>query len=118
MWQTAEEAGLNKEEISEICEKLWDKELIDKKKNCHDCDAKPGETHLDGCDTARCLECGGQLLSCDCEDGLPDVWTGIWPGIQECYEKKLISRFGPNAKWSFDLNREAVLSMERKRNKK
>lgn len=117
MWQTAEEAGLDKKEISEICKKLWKEEKSSKGK-CHDCDARIGTEHGINCDTARCSECGGQLLSCGCKNGQPDVWTGIWPGIKECYEQKLITRFGPNAKWSFDLNREAVLSMQSKKNKK
>jgi hypothetical protein len=43
------------------------------------------------------------------------VWKGIWPGIQECYEKKLISRFGVKGEWSFDLNTEAKLRMESKK---
>ena len=35
-------------------------------KNCHDCDAEPGEAHKGGCDTERCPFCGGQLIGCDC----------------------------------------------------
>ena len=115
MWQTAEEAGLSKEEISIICEKLWDDELINQKKKCPDCAVKPGQQHDDGCDVARCLKCGGQALSCDCKHPHNDVWKGIWPGIQECYEKKLISRFGVKGEWSFDLNTEAKLRMESKK---
>lgn len=37
---------------------------------CHDCDCKKGMHHHFMCDMERCPNCGGQLLSCDC-----DVWT-------------------------------------------
>ncbi len=53
--------------------------------NCHDCNAKPGEPHQDGCDTERCSACGGQRLQCDCpeHDPLFARWTGFWPGKLE-----------------------------------
>jgi len=58
---------------------------------CHDCGAKPGEFHHDGCDTERCPACGGQLLSCGCSDAEINEyprqpWTGEWPGVLECQE--------------------------------
>lgn len=52
-------------------------------RNCHDCDAKPGEIHSPNCDVERCSACGGQRLSCFCK-GRHDPrfarWTGFWPG--------------------------------------
>ncbi len=30
--------------------------------NCHDCGAKPGETHMPGCDTEVCSHCGTQSV--------------------------------------------------------
>ncbi len=56
--------------------------------NCHDCDAKPGEIHEDGCDTERCSVCGGQRLQCDCpdHDAAFARWSGFWPGFLEAKE--------------------------------
>jgi len=36
--------------------------------DCHDCGVKEGELHKEGCDMERCPRCGGQLISCDCND--------------------------------------------------
>jgi hypothetical protein len=64
---------------------------------CHDCAAKPGEPHSDGCDTARCLVSGIQRLQCDePHDCGHDVWTGEWPGTTECRE------FGWYSRWADD----------------
>lgn len=59
-------------------------------KNCHDCGAKPGETHIGGCDVERCSVCGGQAICCNCDgddrldhDPLFARWTGFWPGEAE-----------------------------------
>ena len=35
---------------------------------CYDCNALSGHFHHWGCDDERCPVCGGQLISCDCED--------------------------------------------------
>ncbi len=58
---------------------------VDKLSDCHDCAAKPGEIHMDGCDTERCSVCGGQRLQCGCKghDKAFARWTGLWPGSAE-----------------------------------
>ena len=35
---------------------------------CHDCDAKLGEEHQDGCDVEECSKCFHQKISCDCNN--------------------------------------------------
>lgn len=57
-------------------------------KPCHDCGAKPGETHMDNCDVERCSVCGGQRMCCDCvgHDRRFARWTGFWPGALEAKE--------------------------------
>src|SRR6187549_1818005 len=60
------------------------------KTSCPDCGIDPGNLHLDGCDVARCRDCGGQLLShgilVDCAGDSSDTWTGVWPGVAEAIE--------------------------------
>jgi hypothetical protein len=81
---------------------------------CHDCGVSPGETHIVGCDTARCLICGGQYLGCDCgEDGFGDVWDGLWPGTRECYENGFVSFCDLSGTIGFDFNQEAKHRMEK-----
>lgn len=72
-------------------------------KKCHDCGAKLGEPHSSGCDTARCLVCGGQRLCCSCEGGDGDIWTGLmYPDLHRiCFEQNLWCKdqVWENGKW-------------------
>lgn len=68
-------------------------------KACHDCKAMPGELHHYGCDVERCPDCGGQLISCGCDNppmGRRMAWDGEWPGTKECREFDLWCRWTLN----------------------
>ena len=41
----------------------WNAEL----QPCHDCRVLKGEFHVKACDVEECPNCGGQVLSCDCD---------------------------------------------------
>jgi hypothetical protein len=76
------------------------------KTTCPDCVVVPGAQHEEGCDVARCPLCGQQDLGCTEQVGEDDptspmvcgntgqertpgdmtVWTGVWPGVEECIE--------------------------------
>lgn len=86
-------------------------------KNCPDCVSKPDQHHEDGCDVARCLNTGGQRLSCDCGVCGREVWTGLWPGVQEAYDWKLVCFDDIAGSIVFDLN-EVAIRREREKNAK
>jgi len=56
---------------------------------CPDCNVGIGEKHQGGCDIARCSECGEQHMVCCCEEGQPDIWTGLMYPVEHkvCLEK-------------------------------
>jgi hypothetical protein len=87
---------------------LLDKLLADAVINssaCPDCGVKIGDRHLNMCDVERCLRCGSQRISCNCDDSVGHgIWTGIWPGCIEAYYLKLVCKWGDNGDPQFDLN--------------
>ncbi len=94
-------------------------------KKCPDCRVSPGERHEDGCDVARCSLHGKQYLFCqDCldegfmmfspqaNDVMPTIWTGEWPGVEECREMGLYVYDFPGVPGkSEDLNRLAIMGL-------
>lgn len=47
---------------------------------CHDCNALSGHYHHWGCDAEICPMCGGQLISCECEEVECPVIVNKRPG--------------------------------------
>lgn len=101
-----------------------------KDSTCPDCGVLAGNAHLYGCDVERCPMCGQQLISCGCEfDELsPILWSGIWPGVDECQEFNWYAKFIQGSGWvrcdatdkeaSPDINRldiDAVWNIEKGR---
>lgn len=82
-------------------------ERDNRKSTCPDCGVKPGKKHDENCDVARCLNTKGQRLSCNCGECGYDVWTGLWPGIQEAYDRKLVTYDTATSSICFDLNEVA-----------
>lgn len=108
MFISAKQKGLSEQQIREKTEEIWKE--TKPRPTCPDCGVKIGEVHDISCDTARCTNCGGQLLSCDCPDDVanPDVWTGFWPGMKECYEHQIICYDTISGTWMFDLNEYTI----------
>ena len=54
---------------------------------CPDCGAAIGQRHNSGCDVERCPHCGWAALGCTHfhgDDPRRQVWTGQWPGEDDC----------------------------------
>jgi len=113
MFYTPKQKGLFSAQIDEICERLF-KEAQEMGGYCGDCGVPSMTKHEENCDIAKCTSCGLQRLSCFCEDGDSDIWEGLWPGIKDCYELKMICFDTATGEWCFDLNEWARIQMKRK----
>ena len=114
-WKYPSDFNLSQEEIDQICENLWQERNNRPSKLCPDCGAEPCEQHEDGCDVARCTVCGIQAIQCyEHLDAPIETWSGLWPGIKECYEQKLIAYGSGGEGWVFDLNTYTVNKLKSK----
>lgn len=104
MWNSIDKFNLSDEEKKKIINDLMEKEKEHSSDYCHDCGVGIGEYHQVGCDVARCSECGGQRLSCYCQDGNGGVWSGIWPGTIEALELGFVCCWEDTKEWVADLN--------------
>lgn len=66
---------------------------------CPDCAVHPGQPHADGCDVARCADCGHQFITCDCDGSEPLPWSGEWPGVAEAREFGWYAYLHPARGW-------------------
>lgn len=54
-------------------------------RHCPDCAVSTNEEHMQGCDVARCKDCGRQELTCEHQAPMT-AWKGYWPGDKEVDE--------------------------------
>src|SRR5690348_5479717 len=57
---------------------------------CPECGVRPGQYHQRGCEIEACPYCGDQMAGCPCPESPPlddrMIWTGVFPGADECVE--------------------------------
>ena len=71
---------------------------------CHGCGAAVGQQHDGICDIARCRATGLQWAICDHQAPAPvvhepDVWSGRWPGEEDCERLGWFARLEPGRGW-------------------
>jgi predicted RNA-binding Zn-ribbon protein involved in translation (DUF1610 family) len=74
------------------CHPLWlvpigERNRTSKATPCPDCGAPIGQRHREGCDVERCPHCGWSVIGCahfHADDPRRQVWTGKWPGQEDC----------------------------------
>lgn len=71
---------------------------------CHGCGAAVGERHDRVCDIARCRATGFQWHGCDHATPSPvphepDLWTGRWPGEEDCERLGWYAHLVPGQGW-------------------
>lgn len=76
-------------------------------RSCPSCGVLPNCRHLDGCDWARCTNCGSQHflhIGCEKNNPKPSMHNGYYPGELECYEYEMFT--DEDSIWGFgpDLN--------------
>jgi hypothetical protein len=64
--------------------------------NCPGCGVAPGHVHVPGCLAELCSHCGHIRRGCKSEahDPVFSRWTGIYPGVAECFALGLIKDDG------------------------
>jgi hypothetical protein len=73
-------------------------------KPCHDFGRLLGEAHLLGCEMERCPDCGGQRVSCGCQE--PDNSDDSEPGSEPSRYRVIEEEF---AYQTYDVVREAAV---------
>jgi len=86
--------------------------MVEALPRCHGCGAAIGEQHDRVCDVPRCRATGLQWDSCDHKSPSPvphepDVWTGRWPGEEDCERLGWFARLEPGRGW-VPCDRDAV----------
>lgn len=59
---------------------------------CPDCSVEDGEFHHENCDVERCMECGSQRITCECDSLTRMPWNGEWPFLDICRKHNLWSK--------------------------
>src|SRR5262245_18280013 len=71
---------------------------------CQGCGAAVGGQHDRICNVTRCRATGQQWMLCAVTDESttvhqPDVWTGRWPGEEDCERLGFLARYTPGEGW-------------------
>lgn len=106
-WITPSMLGMSEDDICKVRDFLWGECLANSREKCPDCGVSKNQQHEAYCDVARCTKCKGQHLVCSGTPGEhePDKWTGIWPGNEEAYKRRLITfSWNHGIGWRLDLN--------------
>lgn len=55
---------------------------------CHDCNVLYGQLHHPGCDVERCPICGGQRMTCGCDDKTSEYFKKYYIDLSQINKKK------------------------------
>ncbi len=73
-----------------------------KENRCPGCAVAVGKKHNDYCHVECCPDCGGQYISCVCEEEPTHpriAWSGEWPNKAACREFGFFVQFHPGQGW-------------------